>query len=71
MLELNIEMHYHFIREKVLQEEIQLKHVKTEDQVADLFMKSLSRNKFERFLHQLGIVEGTEAGTEAGIEGGC
>ena len=39
-------MHYHFIREKVLQEEIELKHVNTKDQVANLFTKSLSGNKF-------------------------
>jgi len=37
----HIEVHYHFIREKVLQEEIELKHVNTKDQVADLFIKKL------------------------------
>ncbi|XP_017972474.1 PREDICTED: uncharacterized mitochondrial protein AtMg00810-like [Theobroma cacao] len=42
--------------EKVLQEEIGLKQIKTEDQVADLFTKGLSVSKFENFCHQLGMV---------------
>ncbi|KAK2971867.1 hypothetical protein RJ640_000884 [Escallonia rubra] len=37
----HVEVHYHFIREKVLQEEIGLQQIKTEDQVADLFTKVL------------------------------
>lgn len=45
----HVEVHYHFIREKVLQEEIVLKHINTENQVADLFTKGLSGNKFETF----------------------
>ena len=47
----HVEVHHHFIREKVLQEEIELEHVKTENQVADLFSKSLNSNKFESFCH--------------------
>ena len=34
----HVEVHYHFIRKKVLEEEIGLLHVKTENQVVDLFM---------------------------------
>ncbi|KAL0402265.1 UNVERIFIED_CONTAM: Retrovirus-related Pol polyprotein from transposon RE1 [Sesamum latifolium] len=45
----HVEVHYHFIREKVLQEEIKLKHVGTKRQVADLFTKGLDGNKFEIF----------------------
>ncbi|KAK3007585.1 hypothetical protein RJ639_013330 [Escallonia herrerae] len=43
-------------REKVLQEEIGLQQIKTEDQVADLFTKGLTVNKVESFCHQLGMV---------------
>ncbi|KAA0037350.1 Integrase, catalytic core [Cucumis melo var. makuwa] len=37
----HVEVHYHFIREKVLQEEIEMKPIKTEDQIADIFTKYL------------------------------
>jgi hypothetical protein len=35
----HIEVHYHFIREKVLASEIDLIYVSIEDQVADIFTK--------------------------------
>jgi len=40
----HIEVHYHFIREKVLAKEIDLIRVNIEDQVADIFTKALCRN---------------------------
>jgi len=44
----HVEVHYHFIREKVLREEIELKHVKIENQATNLHTKSLSMtNKVE------------------------
>jgi hypothetical protein len=36
----HIEVHYHFIKEKVLVKEIDLIHVSTEDQVVDIFTKA-------------------------------
>ncbi|KAK2977442.1 hypothetical protein RJ640_028603 [Escallonia rubra] len=48
--------------EKVLQEEIGLQQIKTEDQVAVLFTKGVSVNKVESFCHQLGMVKKTRAG---------
>ena len=63
----HVEVHHHFLREKVLQGEILMKHVKTDEQVADLFTKSLSIGKFENFRHQLGIVQRMRAN----IEGEC
>jgi len=36
----HIEVHYHFIREKVLASEIDLTYVNIEDQVADIFTRS-------------------------------
>ena len=63
----HVEVHYHFIREKVLQEEIEMKQIKTNDQVADLFTKSLSSGKFEMFRCQLGTVQRMRAG----VEGEC
>jgi len=45
----HIEVHYHFIREKVLAKEIDLIHVSTENQVANIFTKALSTEKLKRF----------------------
>ena len=63
----HVEVHYHFIQEKVLEEEIELKHVRTENQVADLLEKSLSSNKFQSFYHQLGVTNKVESN----VEGEC
>ncbi|MCO5563234.1 hypothetical protein L7F22_016871 [Adiantum nelumboides] len=49
----HIEVHYHFIREKVLATEIDLVYVKTNDQVADIFTKALGKEKFCYFCEAL------------------
>ncbi len=53
----HIEVHYHFIKEKVLAKEIDLIHVSTEDQVADIFTKVLGTDKLKRFKKMLGVLE--------------
>ena len=53
----HIEVHYHFIREMVLADQIDLEHVKTEDQVADIFTKSLGKDKFIYFRKLLGVLQ--------------
>jgi len=53
----HIEVHYHFIREKVLAKEIDLIHVSTENQVADIFTKALGINKLRKFRKMLGVLE--------------
>ncbi len=53
----HIEVHYHFIREKVLAKEIDLIHVNTEDQVVDIFTKALGTDKFKMFRKMLGVLE--------------
>jgi len=45
----HIEVHYHFIKEKVLAKEINLIHVSTKDQVVDIFTKALGIDKFKKF----------------------
>ena len=45
----HIEVHYHFIRERVLDGDIDLTYVRTDDQVADIFMKALGPVKLQRF----------------------
>jgi hypothetical protein len=45
----HIEVYYHFIREKVLAKEIDLIHVSTKDQVANIFTKALGTDKLRKF----------------------
>ena len=51
-----VEVHYHFVREKVLQGEIEMCQIKTEDQVVDIFTKGLNATKFADFRKQLGMM---------------
>ncbi len=53
----HIELHYHFIREKVLARKINLIHVNTKNQVVDIFTKPLGINKLKRFRKMLGVLE--------------
>ena len=41
----HIEVHYHYIRERILASDINLQYVGTNEQVADIFTKALSLNK--------------------------
>jgi len=50
-------VHYHFIRKKVLANEINLIHVSTKDQVVDIFTKALSTNKLQKFRKMFGVLE--------------
>ena len=51
-----IEVHYHYIREKVLEGEIEMVLIKTDKQFADIFTKGLNMAKFEKFREALGMV---------------
>jgi hypothetical protein len=53
----HIEVHHHFIREKIVAKEIDLIHVSTEDQVADIFTKALGTDKLKRFKKMFGVLE--------------
>jgi len=53
----HIEVHYHFIREKVLARKINLIHVSTKDQVVDIFTKALGIDKLKRFRKMFGVLE--------------
>ncbi|XP_062103182.1 uncharacterized mitochondrial protein AtMg00810-like [Humulus lupulus] len=57
----HVEVHYHFLREKVLQEEIEMQQINTDDQVANIFTKGLSTIKFSKFRTQLNLVKREEA----------
>ena len=53
----HIEVHYHFIRERVIAGDIDLVYVSTEDQVADIFTKALGAEKLRRFRTMLGVYD--------------
>ncbi|MCO5597759.1 hypothetical protein L7F22_051841 [Adiantum nelumboides] len=52
----HIEVHYHYVRKKLSTREISLAYVPTQDNLADLFTKALSREKFEAFRKALDLL---------------
>ena len=53
----HIEVHHHFVREKMLSQEIELKTIGTNQQVADIFTKALAKSKFKTFRANLGVID--------------
>ena len=51
----HIEVHYHYVREKVLAGDIGLVYVSTQEQVADIFTKSLEVEKLQSFRSAMGV----------------
>ncbi|MCO5577735.1 hypothetical protein L7F22_031567 [Adiantum nelumboides] len=51
----HVEVHYHFIRERVLDGDTDLDYVDTEDQAIDLFTKALGTKKLRRFRGMIGL----------------
>ena len=51
----HIEGKHHFVRERVLEGEIQLKYVNTDDNPANLLTKPLPKHKFEKHRHFIGL----------------
>ena len=53
----HIAIRYHFIRERVKSGEIKLEYVPTNLQVADVLTKPLGREKHERFVEGMGLID--------------
>jgi hypothetical protein len=51
----HIKFHYHYIREKLENEEVELVHVPSQNQLVDVMIKLLGRLKFEKFIDDLGV----------------
>jgi len=51
----HIDLRYHFIHEAVEEGKINVTYIPTEDNVADIFTKSLAKLKFVRFVEMLGL----------------
>jgi hypothetical protein len=54
----HIELHMHFIRKLIHDQIIEVLFYSTEDQVADIFTKSLTEAKFSKLRSMLGVHEG-------------
>jgi hypothetical protein len=52
----HIDVHFHFIRQTVSSNNIELIYIPTESMTADIFTKSLARVKFEKFRAELNVI---------------
>ena len=53
----HIQICHHFLRDHVLKGDISIDHVKTEDQMADIFTKPLDEKRFCNLRCELNILE--------------
>ena len=53
----HIDLRYHYIRECVELGRVDVIHVRTGDQVADIFTKSLGRSRYAELRHKLGVIQ--------------
>ena len=51
----HIDVRYHFVRERLARGDIRIDYVRTEEQVADIFTKALSRELFKKFRARLVV----------------
>ena len=51
-----IEVHYHFIRDRVLAGDVDLQHISTNLQTADIFTKALGADKLCQFMTDLRLM---------------
>ena len=54
---MHIEIRHHFIRYHVQKGDCEIKFVKTENQLADLFTKPLARDRINKLRTELGILD--------------
>ena len=53
----HIELDIHFIRDKVLQKQLEIRYIPSADQVADCLTKGLSPSRFQYLIDKLQVVE--------------
>ena len=53
----HIEIKHHFIRDHIQKDEIEIKFMKTENQLEDLFTKPLARDRFNKLRTKLGVLD--------------
>lgn len=65
----HIEIHFHWIREKVQDGSINIRYCPTEDMIADVLTKSLDKGKLDGFRRDLGLLEYPSVAGEGGFRG--
>jgi Reverse transcriptase (RNA-dependent DNA polymerase) len=63
----HISLRYHYVRELIEQGVIEIKFVRSEENVSDIFTKNLRQELFEK--HQLGLGVGKVCSEKEGVEG--
>ena len=53
----HIQILHHFLRDHVWKGDISIEHVRTEEQLADIFTKSLDEKRFSKLRCELNILE--------------
>jgi len=51
----HIDVRCHFIREKFVKHEIDVKYIPSKNQLADILTKGLPRDQFKHLLYEIGI----------------
>ena len=51
----HIDIHYHWIREKIKSKQLNIRYVSTDEQLADILTKALTPVKVKRFVDLLGL----------------
>ena len=54
----HIDVRFHFIRDHVKEGSVELLHVASQDQVADIFTKPLSKVLFDKYKKMIGMIDG-------------
>ena len=57
----HIAIKYHFLRELVQDKEVRLEHVDTKEQIANIFIKKLSKDAFLYLIGKLGVISLSKA----------
>jgi histone deacetylase 1/2 len=53
----HIEIDFHFVRERVMKKQLEIRFIPSKDQVVDGFTKPLSVRAFEDFKHNLNLTK--------------
>src|SRR4051812_43540015 len=53
----HIQIRHHFLRDHVLKGDISIEHVKTKEQLADIFTKPLDEKRFSKLRCELNILD--------------
>ena len=53
----HIDVHYHFVREKVDEDKVTISYIPSEENIADIFTKSLDKTQLMNFCSQLLCIE--------------